>query len=55
MKKPYEKGDIRRVRLVPSEAVLLACKGQRQGLIGPGGWEGMCIFPTGQHCYDLGS
>lgn len=45
MKRPYEKGEVRRVRLVPEEAVLGACL----GMVAVGPWDNpvSCYEPAG--------
>ncbi len=50
MKKPYQKPSIRRIKLVPSEAVLQACK--TGGSSGPGASD--CLSLNGP-CASIGS
>lgn len=54
MKKAYMKGEIKRVKLVPEEAVLMWCKSNV--IAGPGGWSGMCTdLMSGEDCLFMGS
>lgn len=54
MKKPYIKGEIKRIKLVPDEAVLLCCK----GMYSPGAFANpvSCFEPAGTgDCMFVGS
>ena len=52
VKTKYVKPVLKKVRLVPSEAVLQACK--TRGIFGPEG-SLSCMFDAGQMCSTLGS
>ena len=53
MKRKYTKGEIKRVRLVPEEAVLLACKSSQ--MVGPYHTGVTCIGLPGEQCLNPGS
>lgn len=53
MKKPYQHGQIKRVKLVPEEAVLMSCKSHMVG--GPTNFRGMCHDMYGTFCSSMGS
>ena len=52
MKAKYVKPVVKKVRLVPSEAVLLACK--TRGILGPDGHLS-CVIDAGVNCSTIGS
>lgn len=53
MKKSYSKGDVKKVRLVPEEAVLASCKSHMVG--GPTNFRDMCHDMFGTFCSAMGS
>lgn len=54
MKRSYSKGSIKKVRLVPEEAVLASCKNHMQ-TGGPSNYMGMCHDMYGTFCSAFGS
>lgn len=52
MKMKYVKPELKKVRLVPTEAVLSSCK--TRGIVGPEG-SLSCLFDVAQLCSALGS